>query len=274
MFSYKSMQNRVFASSSNITDNISCIDKLFHYGIAGVITKTIASLQDRESTGRIWKKNRILYNSTGYSGKGLNTWIKILDNYRQKDKLVIPSIYSADREELAEMMSILQQTGVPAIEMGISCPNDEGKNAIQMAGHVARAMEGIEIPVYIKLCSQGEVQETMKEFYDMGVAGFVLSDSFPGFVNEMNNRRAGVSGEGIRPYVLQSIAAAREQGINCEIVGTGGIFSKEHITQYLRAGADAVGLCSCMYIYGIDCVKNLLDEEGDCINEKRSKTIL
>lgn len=259
MFSYKTMKNKVFASSSNITDNLSCIDKLFSYGIAGVITKTIASFQDGKDTGKIWKRNMNLYNSTGYSGKGLNTWTRILEDYRRSNKIVIPSVYSSDGEELAEMMRTLQQIRVPAIEMGISCPNDEKRIGIRMIEHAARAMEGIEIPVYIKLCSQGEVQEIIKEFCDAGIAGIVLSDSFPGYLKEAKNQRAGVSGEGIRTYVLQSIALARGKGIRCEIVGTGGIFSKEHIEQYLNTGADAVGLCSCMYINGIDSVRSLLN---------------
>lgn len=259
MFSYKIMKNKIFASSSNITDNVNCINKLFEYGIGGVITKTITSFQDRGNTGRVWKRNRILYNSTGYSGKGMNTWIKILDDYRQKNKVVIPSIYSADREELAEMMGMLQQIQVPAIEMGISCPNDAEKDEIKMIDNIAWAMEGIKVPIYIKLCSQGEALETMKEFYNMGAAGFVLSDSFPGLLNETKNQRVGISGDGIRPYVLQSIELVRSKGINCEIVGTGGIFSKEHIAQYFKAGADAVGLCSCMYIYGMDFIRNLFD---------------
>ena len=265
MFSYRIAEKKIYASSSNITDNTSCIDKLFSFGIAGVVTKTISSFSDGVGIGKIWWNKNVLYNSTIFSSKGLNTWIEVLSNYNKKNKIVIPSVYSSDRKELADMMKVLQQIQMPAIEMGISCPNESMKKKLEIIKDISYAIQGIYIPVYIKLCSQGMDIKMMKEYCEMGITGFVISDSFPGFMDEAKKQRIGISGEKIRPYVLESIELAREKGITAEIVGTGGIFTGEHIEQYRKAGADAVGLCSCMYINGINSVKSLLNYER---NEK------
>lgn len=261
MFSYKKLKNKIFISSSNITDNAACIDVLFQYGAAGVITKTIASFEDRKTTGRVWKKGRNLYNSTGYSGKGLLTWLDILSKYRRENKIVIPSIYAYEKAMLWKMTRLLQQIQVPAIEIGMSCPNDAKKNSsIIMPDHIAWVIKDMNIPIYIKLCAQTESTNFMKELCSLGISGLVLSDSFPGYLDHTKTQQAGISGECIREKVLRSINLARDSGISCEIVGTGGIFTREHVAEYLRSGADAVGLCSCMYIYGINYVKSIMDK--------------
>jgi dihydroorotate dehydrogenase len=257
------MNNKIFVSSSNITDNVACIDRLFHIGVAGVITKTISSFYDGKCVGRIWMHGKNLFNTTGYSGKGINTWVKRLSVYREYGQTVIPSVFSTDRVELLEMMQALQQAEVPAIEVGLSCPNDIKLVSTNRAPNLVELMAGIlpqiKIPVYLKLCAADrQLLSQIKEYRAMGASGFVLSDAFPRDSRATKKHYIGRSGDGIRNDVLKCIAMAREAGIQSEIVGTGGILTREHITEYIRVGADAVGLCSCIYLYGMDYVASLL----------------
>lgn len=256
MFSYKTEKKKVYAASSNITDNQFCIDRLFSLGIAGVVTKTISTLSDNRNgkEGKIWRNDKILYNSTRFSQRGLYSWVEILKEYYNVNRIIIPSVYSSERKELREMFTILQQINAPAIEVGISCPNSISKNQYEIMEDIAYALTHARVPVYVKLCSLDLDYDLLREYYDLGIKGFVLSDSFPQNVGEFT---IGMSGDVIRECVLNSILQAREKGILAEIVGTGGIFTAEHIEQYFKAGADAVGLCSCMYIYGINSVENL-----------------
>lgn len=257
MFSYRDIENKIYASASNITDNVKSIDRLFDIGVAGVITKTISPIQNCNSSERVWKHNNTIYNSTQYSSRSILSWVKILNNYVNQGKLVIPSIYASDDKELLNLAETMQEAGVEAIELGISCPNDNYNN-IDITRSIEIFKQRIHIPLYVKLNAMNLKIEILKELEKQGVNGIVLSDSFPTmYWDGYDYVRAGMSGEAIREDVIASIKKARYQGIKCEIVGTGGIYTKEHIAAYLAAGADAVGICSCLYVNGLEYANSL-----------------
>lgn len=257
MFSYRGIENKIYVSASNITDNVKSIDRLFDIGVAGVITKTISPVQNCNSSEKVWKQNNTIYNSTQYSSRSILSWVEILNNYANKGKLVIPSIFAPDDKELLKLAQTMQEVGVEAIELGISCPNDNYNN-INITKSMEKLKQKIHIPLYVKLNAMNLKIEMLKELEKQGVNGIVLSDSFPIMCwNGYDYVRAGMSGEAIREDVIASIKKARYQGIKCEIVGTGGIYEKEHIAAYLAAGADAVGICSCLYVNGLEYANSL-----------------
>lgn len=267
MFSYRESTNKIFVASSNITDNTHSIDKLFSYGVAGVITKTIC-MDTKKTNGRerIWKNNLNLYNTTKYSKRNFEDWFMLLQSYVKENKIVIPSIYAVKYEELNYIIQSLWQVGVVALEIGISCPNEKENRTADIVKALEKIIGKISIPVYVKLCAEGNVIPTINDLISIGVRGIILSDSFPSlYVKDGKSISAGLSGEVIRTKVIQQIESVRSKGITCEIVGTGGIFMKEHIQEYLAAGADAVGICSCMYIYGIDYIQTLIHERRNTL---------
>lgn len=259
MFSYRESKEKIFIASSNITDNKVCMEHLYSYGVAGIITKSINLHQMDKRNERIWSVGNNVYNTTRFSKRGFHEWLPILSQAAEAGRIMIPSICPMDNVELDYLIKQLEQIGVPAIELGISCPNTKNISCQTILNGVEKLASKVKSPIYLKLCGKYSVLPMARRAVDAGVKGIVLSDSFPVSIPEGGSvMSVGQSGESIRPQVLQQIRTLRKTDIDCEIIGTGGVLTKEHVNEYLEAGADAVGICSAMYLFGITHIKTLL----------------
>ncbi|SES78089.1 beta/alpha barrel domain-containing protein [[Clostridium] polysaccharolyticum] len=259
MFSYRESKEKIFIASSNITDNNVCMERLYSYGVAGIITKSISLHHMDKRKERIWSNGNDLYNTTRFSKRSFHEWLPILSQAAKEGRIMIPSICPNDNVELDYIIKHLEQIGVPAIELGISCPNTTNIPWQTILNGVEKLASKVKVPIYLKLCGKYSILPIVRRAVGTGIKGIVLSDSFPVNIPDGGNViSAGQSGESIRPQVLQQIRTLRLADIDCEIVGTGGVFTKEHVNEYLKAGADAVGICSAMYLFGITHIQTLL----------------
>jgi dihydroorotate dehydrogenase len=260
---YKTVRSREYEGNP--------LPNLFPVEIEGDLS--IEQTQQGVTIGETYSEPVKITNSYGVPSTSPDFWQEDMAKsvtYTPKGKLVIGSFqgttngngnvdeYIADFATTAEMV---KGTGVPVMEVNLSCPN-EGSNHLlcfdlERSLAVVKAIkEKIgETPLFLKLAYFADKDVLLKlitETENM-VAGYSVINTlasrvitktkepaFPGSGREI----AGVSGDPIRwaglEMVTQLFQWKKDKGFRYTIIGLGGVLSAEHYTQYKIAGADIV----------------------------------
>lgn len=156
---------------------------------------------------------------------------------------------------------LIMETGVKAVEINFSCPN-EGHNALlchdtAMAEDAARVVKEIlqDTPLIVKMAyfPQDAALEDFITRLSPFVDGFSAINTIAAAVRTENSEQAlpgegrlvsGICGAPIKwagISMTQRMHAIRAQkGLSFDIIGCGGVITKEDYAEYRSAGADAV----------------------------------
>jgi dihydroorotate dehydrogenase (NAD+) catalytic subunit len=204
-----------------------------------------------------------LINSIGLQNIGVEALVKEeLPKLRELKTNIIVSIAASSVEEYAEVASILKKSDdFEAVEVNISCPNVKKQGMLFSfdpiaAAAVTRAVktEVSEKPVIMKLSPNApDIVATALACAQAGADAVSLVNTFTALAIDIEKRRpilkrnfGGLSGPGIKPIALAMVAkvasAFKEQRVQKQIVGIGGIQTGRDAIEYIVAGASAVGV--------------------------------
>jgi dihydroorotate dehydrogenase (NAD+) catalytic subunit len=173
---------------------------------------------------------------------------------RRYDTAVIVNI-AADRMHeyvvLAERLSEVE--GVHALEMNISCPNQEegglefGVDCALTEQVVASVRKVTKLPLIVKLSPNvTDITEMAKAAEAGGADILSLINTFVGTAIDTKKRtfklargRGGLSGPCIKPLALYMVYRTA-QAVKLPIIGMGGICTTSDALEFLLAGASAV----------------------------------
>lgn len=194
-------------------------------------------------------------NSIGLQNPGLDGFIaEKLPYLRQYDTAVIVNI-AADRMEeyvvLAERLSEVES--VHALEMNISCPNQEegglefGIDCGLTERVVASVRKVTRLPLIVKLSPNvTDITELAKAAEAGGADILSLINTFVGTAIDTKKRkfklargRGGLSGPCIKPLALYMVYRTA-QAVKLPIIGMGGICNTSDALEFLLAGASAI----------------------------------
>lgn len=259
------LQSPIIVASGPTSDSLSKIRKWYEAGAGAIITKTICS---EKQISKETKGNRKILqippvgdlNASTYSKKSICEWQNIIKEMVDEGANIIPNIFERNNEKLASTARAIGQTGCKAIELGISCPNDDnkaqvGKQLIKEYINTVKKEVGNKIKIIVKLSADQDYLNNIKTAIDAGADAISISDTLKGLKVDIENKKifangpAGYSGPGIKPIVLHSIYQIRKAGINCPILGIGGIQNAEDVIEYMYLGVDAVQICTTL-MYG------------------------
>lgn len=161
----------------------------------------------------------------------------------------------------AETAALVKKTGAGIIECNMSCPNEGSAHLLcldpETSGKAAIAMReevGDAIKLLVKICYYSG-QDLLRRFVQsVGpfVDGFTAINTMAARIVDVEGKpgfgagreRAGISGEYIRPYgldmVKRLIRLREDLNLDYEVIGVGGVFTKEHYSAYKTAGAIGV----------------------------------
>lgn len=254
------MSNPIVISSNNFSDSLDKILKMFDYGAQIVVTKTICN--EESLSGKIVKKDLSLFNTTMYSQKTFDQWLSIISKLVRLEKNIVPSIFARNEKEIVYMAKSIEALGVSAIELGGVCPNDTGSSSIhELASAI---INETNLKLSVKLTADQNYLEQVSSLSEKGISTICISDALKassivnGKIEEM-----GYSGASIKPIVLHAINEIRQNGYNGEIIGVGGVLKNSDIEDYLAVGANAIGLCSSLYFYGLKSIQSLSQYKYD-----------
>lgn len=208
-----------------------------------------------------------LLNNTTYSKRNVPEWLDLLADFSRQGLPVIASIHADDAERLAELAEQVCRSGCRALELGISCPNDgshQRSNSSRVAAYTAAVRRRVTVPISVKLTADEGLLDYARTAVTSGADAISLSDTLPAIAVDIRQRRlafsgpVGYSGPAIKPLVLNAIYRLRQAGLQCPIVGIGGIAGIEDVLEYLQIGACATQLLSQLLLSGIGFVSQLV----------------
>ncbi len=272
--------------------NARVIAKSFDLGWGGCVIKTIsldpskvintnpryAKLRSRESNEIVGFQNIELI-----SDRPFETWLDELKQLKKNypRKMLIASIMEEyNRDRWHEIVRRVQETGVDAFEMNLSCPHGlperkmgmaMGENPDLVCEVVGWVKEVSKIPVWAKLTPNvGDVQAPARMALKSGadgisaintilsVTGIDLKTLKPLPTVEGHSVPGGYSGQAVRPIALRQVMEiARIDPGKITISGMGGVETGMDAAQFLLVGASTVQVCTGAMLRGYEIISEL-----------------
>ena len=253
--------------------------------LGAVITKTIF-LEKRlgNPPPRICESTSGLINSLGTPGEGVEYLIKKkLPVFQKANQTVIVSIGGDGVKEFKLLAKRLDQVkGIDAIELDLSCPNNEdniiiAKDEFLTEQTVAQVKEVSTKPIIAKLSPNiTDITKIARAAQKGGADILSLINTVSAMAIDirtkkpvLGNKVGGLSGPAIKPIALKMVWEVA-QTIDLPIIGIGGISNSEDAIEFLLAGASAVEVGTAALINPlimleiIQGIKDYLRQQGYC----------
>ncbi|WP_223837517.1 dihydroorotate dehydrogenase [Streptomyces venezuelae] len=246
----------VVVGSGLLTDQERNIRRLLAAGAGAVVTKTIHPNPAPSGSERLLHLPTGMINSTTYSRRGIDQWCAMLRRFAADRLPVIASLHADSPAELAELAAAVADTGCRALELGISCMNEDGgltDTAERVAAYTGAVRSVTTLPFSVKLAAGERVRERVDAAVAAGADAITLSDTIAGLAVDPKTGRVllggtfGYSGPGIKPLVLAEIYELRRSGVQVPLMGSGGVQSAPDVAEYLSVGADAVQVYTALH---------------------------
>jgi len=223
--------------------------------LGAVMTKSIF-LEKRSGNPppRICETTSGLINALGTPGEGVEYLIKKkLPVFQKANQTVIVSIGGNGVKEFKLLAEQLDQVeGIDAIELDLSCPNNEdniiiAKDEFLTEQTVAQVKEVFTKPIIAKLSPNvTDITKIARAAQKGGADILSLINTISAMAIDiktkkpvLGNKVGGLSGPAIKPIALKMVWEVA-QTIDLPIIGIGGISNSEDAIEFLLAGASAV----------------------------------
>jgi dihydroorotate dehydrogenase (NAD+) catalytic subunit len=233
-------------------------------GCAALLTKSIG-VEQREGHANptfVETKHGIL-NAMGLPNPGIESYQKEVESALGAGIPVIGSIVGKNSEEFVLLATKMEEYGVDAVELNLSCPHARGYGA--ELGHdkvnvkeITKAVKNaVNIPVFVKLSpnvsSIAEIAMAVDNAEGDGVVAINTLSAMA--INPeiampiLSNAIGGLSGPSVKPIGLRCVYEIAK-ATDLPVIGVGGILSGKDAVEYIMAGASAVQLGSAVFYKG------------------------
>ncbi|MFE7611088.1 dihydroorotate dehydrogenase [Streptomyces celluloflavus] len=250
------LANPVVVGSGLLTDQERNIRKLLTTGAGAVVTKTIHPNPPAGLDERIIRLPTGMINSTTYSKRSVSHWMDILRGLARDRLPVIASLHADTPAELAELAARAEAAGSRALELGISCLNEEDglhDTPERVHAYTEATRAAVRVPFSVKLASGEGLHDRAFAAARAGADAVTISDTLPAAVvhPETGDLRLGgvfgYSGPGIKPLVLASLWQLRRTGFTLPVLASGGVQSGRDVHDYLGVGAVAAQVYTALH---------------------------
>lgn len=197
-----------------------------------------------------------MLNGIGIQNPGIDAWKETArTRIRNLDVPVWGSAVGHHPGAFAEVAAGLEEAGVAAVEVNLSCPNLEDGSMFALdpgasAAVVAAVRGAVDVPIGAKLSPNAvDIAAVAAAVADAGADWAVATNTVWGAGFDTETRRpllsgvvGGYSGGPLKPIALRCVWEISRAVPSLPIVGCGGIASGRDVAEYLLAGAAAVAL--------------------------------
>lgn len=197
-----------------------------------------------------------ILNSVGLQGPGLPAWRSgELPELLARGARVVVSIWGRTVAEFARAAALVADLpeAVVAVEVNVSCPNLEARDAIfaaspEATAAVLEATSGCGRPRWAKLSpGVANLVEVAGAALGAGAEALTLVNTLPAMRIDLERRApvlggrgGGLSGAALHPVAVRAVWDVRAALGPVPIVGVGGVATGEDAVELLLAGAHAV----------------------------------
>jgi dihydroorotate dehydrogenase (fumarate) len=289
------LNNPLIASSSRLTGDMRTIVQCAENGIGAVVLKSLFEEQimlEAEWKTRTGSASDYYYwfseakeKIVGLSQEeGLDRYLKFLEGVKKYiDIPVISSINCTTSEDWPKFAKMIKQAGADAIELNIAVfPFNAAMGCVEIEqiyiDILRKVKEEVDIPVSIKLGYYfTNLCAVAKKLVSEGVDGLVLFNRY--FRPDIDIETMKVTSENHfsspeEIYIpMRWIALMKGNDIGCDIAASTGVHDYKGIIKQILVGADAVQLCSTLFLNGIPYIKTLLEDMTRWMEKYRFETI-
>ncbi|RLF36323.1 MAG: dihydroorotate dehydrogenase [Thermoplasmata archaeon] len=268
------LEKPTILASGIMDEDAGAMKRVFESDAGAVVTKSIG-LKPREGypNPTVIELEYGILNAIGLSNPGVDNFedeIKIL----KKMKIpVIGSIFGSTTEEFVKVASKMENYGVDALELNMSCPHAKGYGLeIGSKPELVKKItfnvkKTVDIPVFVKLSPNLTDIVAIAKAAEKGNAdGIVAVNTVKAMKIDINlrkpvlsNRIGGYSGKAIKPIGIRCVYEI-SKNIDIPVIGVGGITTGEDAIEYFMAGAHAVQIGSGVYYRKIDVFRKINTE--------------
>jgi dihydroorotate dehydrogenase (NAD+) catalytic subunit len=195
-----------------------------------------------------------ILNSVGLQNPGVHAFIDDeIPFLRRHDTAIIANASGNTVEEYEEMVRILSEADVDAIELNLSCPNVKegcmafGSTASGITQVVSRVRKSCKKPLIVKLTPNvTDICELACAAEAAGADALSLINTLLGMAIDAKTRRpilgnvmGGLSGPAVKPVALRMVYQV-SRAVKIPVIGMGGISNGTDVVEFLLAGASAV----------------------------------
>ena len=223
------------------------------YGAAVAKSVSVEPWEGRPSP-RLGPAGVGMLNGIGIQNPGIDAWSAEMTP--RLGSLGVPvwgSAVGRNPDEFAKVAVGLAASGVPALEVNLSCPNLEDGRMFSLdagpSGEVMAAVRGaVDVPVGAKLSPNADdIVGVAGVCLDSGADFLTLTNTALGFAVEVETGApvlsggvGGYSGPGLKPISMRCVYEVAKRFPDAPIVGCGGVTTGRDVIEYVMAGASAV----------------------------------
>ncbi|MCM8814052.1 MAG: dihydroorotate dehydrogenase [Candidatus Omnitrophica bacterium] len=258
--------------------------------LGAIITKTITR-QPRQGNPqpRLAETAAGMLNAIGLQNEGLENFLREKwPQLREYGAPVIVSISAQDAADFAAMASTLEQAGVQAVELNLSCPNVAyAKLAAGAAVYaqipeavaeiVARVRQAVSLTIFAKLSPNvTDIVPIARAAETAGADALSLVNTVIGMAIDIDtwkpkvaNVTGGLSGPAIKPIAVRMVHAAAK-AVSIPVLGMGGIAATADAVEFLLAGATAISVGTANFVNPAVSMEILAGIEQYCLQRNFS----
>jgi dihydroorotate dehydrogenase (NAD+) catalytic subunit len=209
-----------------------------------------------------------ILNSVGLQNPGVEAFIRDeIPFLRTFNTKIIVNVAGNTIEDYCEMVEILSDADIDAIELNISCPNVKegclafGTSAGGTSLLVRRVREYCKKPLIVKLTPNvSDVREIAIAAEQAGADCVSLINTVLGMAIDIHKKKpilynnfGGLSGPAIKPIAVRMVYEV-SKAVNIPVIGMGGISTGDDAVEFLLAGAGAVMVGTANFVNPSACV--------------------
>jgi dihydroorotate dehydrogenase subfamily 1 len=270
------------------------IKRAFEAGWGGVVAKTISldsskvvnvaprygKLRSRETGEVIGFENIELISDRPY-----DVWLREFEDVKKNfpDHMLVASIMEEyNKEAWQRIVKEVQETGVDAFELNLSCPHGLPERrmgaAMGQSPDITREVVGwvsevAKIPVWAKMTPNvTDITQPARAAVESGASGIAAINTILSVIGvDLNTLRpqptvegytvpGGYSAQAVRPIALRHVMELGKvfHG-KASISGIGGIETAEDALQFIALGASTVQICTGAMLRGFEIIGELCD---------------
>jgi len=225
--------------------------------LGAVVVKSLAAFEwSGNPEPRLHPTPMGMLNAVGLQGPGVEHWLAAsVPSLVAAGATVVASIWGRTVDEYRRAADLLAGAppAVVAVEVNLSCPNLEGRNAIfahdpELSGEVVAATSGCRRPRWAKLSANTDrIVEVAGAVREAGADAVTCINTMLGMAYDretglpaLGAGGGGLSGPAIHPIAVRAVHDVHAALPDLPVVGVGGVVDGWSARELLLAGAVAV----------------------------------
>lgn len=229
-----------------------------------------------------------ILNAMGLPNPGIEFFEEELKILRKsvKNTPIIGSVFGENTNEFVKLSVIMQDYGVDAVELNLSCPHVQGygleigSNPDLVKKIAMSVKKKVEIPVFVKISPNVtdivEIAHAAEEGHADAIVAIntvkAMKIDLEMHKPVLSNKIGGYSGGAIKPIGIRCVYEITRK-TRIPVIGTGGIIYGKDAIEYFMAGASAVQIGAGVYYREPDVFKKVCDEIQNWMRQHGYKSL-